>query len=54
VITDTLHGFVSFDEENEMSDSSQRGGWVTAWQAPRTDAVTRGDASLTGFVAGPF
>ena len=61
MITDTLHGFVSFDEENEMfdeenemSDSSQRGGWVTAWQAPPTDAVTRGDASLTGFVAGPF
>jgi hypothetical protein len=47
-------GFVSFDEENEMSDSSQRGGWVTAWQAPPTDAVIRGDASLTGFVAGPF
>jgi len=53
VITDTLHGFVSSDE-NEMSDSSQRGGWVTAWQAPPTDAVTRGDASLTGFVARPF
>jgi hypothetical protein len=47
-------GFVSFDEENDMSDSSQRGGWVTAWQAPPTDAVTRGDASLTGLVAGLF
>jgi len=35
-----------------MSDSSQRGGWVTAWQAPPTDAVTRGDASLTGLWPG--
>jgi hypothetical protein len=47
-------GFVSFNEENEMSDSSQRGRWVTAWQAPPTDAVTRGDAGLTALVAGPF
>lgn len=52
MITDTLHGFVSFDEENEMSDSSQPGGWVTAWQAPPTDAVTRGDVSLTGLLPG--
>jgi hypothetical protein len=52
VITDTHHGFVSFDEENEMSVSSQRGGWLTAWQAPPTDAVTRGDASLTDLLPG--
>jgi hypothetical protein len=37
-----------------MSDSSQRGRWVTAWQVPPTDAVTRGDAGLTALVAGPF
>jgi hypothetical protein len=35
-----------------MSDSSQRGGWVRAWQAPPADAETRGDASLTGLLPG--
>jgi hypothetical protein len=35
-----------------MSDSSQRGGWVTAWQAPPAGGVTRGDASLTGLLPG--
>ncbi len=37
-----------------IGDDTEFPRWVSAWQAPPTDAATPGDASLTPLLAGPF
>lgn len=39
--------------DSAIDDTTDR-RWITAWQAPPTDAATPGDASLTPLLAGPF